>query len=317
MSTFGDVSDWADTEVVVGQSAHGKLLSVVNAAGLVLDGIVFSPPDARLAIVHVHGSLGNFYQQPFIRVFANRLARHGIAVLSFNLTGHDGVSEGYTPDREMRYVGGSLSRFETCLDDLDALLRFAGSICSQVVLQGHSLGCDRVLFYTQRRATRIPLILLSPCDSHRLQEIWLAGEPISEQAARLASASDDDGQVNLVPASEYGVTGPNGWTYSIPISRATLLSIITGFPFQILRVDSSAQPVSNAPAFVYMGPEDTIRGAPLNEMTAHVRRLVPSARVFTVEHGDHSLDGCEEAVADAISAWAYEVGLLSGSYYGD
>ena len=70
-------------------------MSIVNGAGLVLDGIVFSPPNARLAIVHVHGSLGNFYQQPFIRVFANRLARHGIAVLSFNLTGHDGVSEGY------------------------------------------------------------------------------------------------------------------------------------------------------------------------------------------------------------------------------
>ena len=106
-----------------------------------------SPPDARLAIVHVHGSLGNFYQQPFIRMFANHLAQHGVALLSFNLTAHDGVSEGYTPDREMRYVGGSLSRFETCLEDLDALLRFAGSICPQVVLQGHSLGCDRVLFY--------------------------------------------------------------------------------------------------------------------------------------------------------------------------
>ena len=313
MSTFGDVSDWVNTKVVVGPAAHGKLLSVVNGAGLVLDGIVFSPPDARLAIVHVHGSLGNFYQQPFIRVFANRLARHGVAVLSFNLTGHDGVSEGYTPDREMRYVGGSLSKFETCLDDLDALLRFAGSICPRVVLQGHSLGCDRVLFYTQRRATRIPLILLSPCDSHRLQEIWLDGEPILEQAARLSSGSDDDEQVNLVSASEYGMTGPDGWTYSIPISRAALLSIITGPPFQILRVDSSAQPVSNAPAFVYMGTEDTIRGAPLNEMTAHVRRLVPSARMFTVEHGDHSLDGCEETVADAISVWAHEVGLLSGS----
>ena len=300
--------------MVIGESAHGKLVSVVNGAGLVLDGIVFSPPNARLAIVHVHGSLGNFYQQQFIRVFANRLARHGVAILSFNLTSHDGVSEGYTSDREMRYVGGSLSRFDTCLDDLDALLRFAGSICPRVVLQGHSLGCDRVLFYAQRRATRIPLILLSPCDSRRLQEIWLDGESISEQATRLSSRSDDDGQVNLVRASEYGVTGPDGWTYSIPISRVALLSIITGPPFQILRVDSSAQPVSNAPAFVYMGADDAIRGALLDEMTAHVRRLVPSARVFTVEHGDHSLDSCEKAVADAISAWAYEVGLLNGSY---
>ena len=313
MSTFGDVSDWVNTKGVVGPAAHGKLLSVVNGAGLLLDGIVFSPPDARLAIVHVHGSLGNFYQQPFIRVFANRLARHGVAVLSFNLTAHDGVSEGYTPDREMRYVGGSLSKFETCLDDLDALLYFAGSICPRVVLQGHSLGCDRVLFYTQRRATRIPLILLSPCDSRRLQEIWLDGKPILEQAERLSSGSGDDEQVSLVPASEYGMNGPDGWTYSIPISRAALLSIITGPPFQILRVDSSSQPVSSAPAFVYMGTGDAIRGAPLNKMTAHVRGLVPSARVFTVEHGDHSLDGCEETVADAISVWAHEVGLLSGS----
>ena len=312
MSTLGDLPEGADTKVVVGQSAHGKLMSVVNGAGLVLDGIVFSPPNPRVAIVHVHGSLGNFYQQPFIRVFANRLTRHGIAVLSFNLTGHDGVSEGYTSDQKMQYIGGSLSRFDTCLDDLDALLCFAGSICPRVVLQGHSLGCDRVLFYVQQRATRIPLILLSPCDSYRLQEIWLTGETISEQAARLSSESGDDGQVNLAPASEYGLAGPDDWTYNIPISRDALLSIITGPPFQILHVDRSAQPVSNAPAFVYMGIDDAIRGAPINEMIAHVRQLLLSARVFTVEHGDHSLDGCEDAVADAIAAWAYEVALLNG-----
>ena len=313
MSTFGGLPEWTDTKVVVGPSAHGKLMSVVNGAGLVLDGIVFSPPNPRLAIVHVHGSLGNFYQQPFIRVFANRLARHGIALLSFNLTAHDGVSEGYTPAQEMQYIGGSLSRFETCLDDLDALLCFASSICPIVVLQGHSLGCDRILFYAQQRATRIPLILLSPCDSHRLQEIWIAGETISEQAARLSSESDDDKQVNLVPATEYGLAGSGDWTYSIPISRDALLSIITGPPFQILRVDNSAENVSSAPAFVYMGGEDAIRGAPLNEMATHVRRLVPSAQVSIVEHGGHCLDGCEEAVANSISEWTYGAGLLNGN----
>ena len=154
---------------------------------------------------------------------------------------------------------------------------------------------------------------MSPCDSHHLHEIWLNGEQVSEQASRLASDADADGQVDLVPASEYGVTGPDGWTYSIPISRTALLSIIDGPPFHILHADSLAQPVSNAPAFVYMGTEDAIRGSPLNEMTVHVRRLVPAAQVFTVKHGDHSLTGCETAVADAISAWAYHTGLLSES----
>lgn len=217
MSPFGDSSGRAEIGTMTGPSADGELMSVVNGVGLVLDGIVFRPPNPRLAIVHVHGSLGNFYQQPFIRVFAKRLAHHGVALLSFNLTAHDGVSEGYTPDQGMQYIGGSLSRFETCLDDLDALLCFASSICPRVVLQGHSLGCDRVLFYVQQRAKCVPLILLSPCDSYRLQEIWLDGEKVTEQAVRLSSESDNDGQINLVPAAEYGLAGPDDWTYSLAI----------------------------------------------------------------------------------------------------
>ena len=313
MSTFGDSSGRAEIRTMTGPSSRGELMSVVNGVGLVLDGIVFGPPNPRLAIVHVHGSLGNFYQQPFIRVFANRLAHHGVALLSFNLTAHDGVSEGYTPDQEMQYIGGSLSRFETCLEDLDALLRFASSICPKVVLQGHSLGCDRVLFYVQQRAKRVPIILLSPCDSYRLQENWLDGEKITEQVARLSSESDKDGEFNLVPAAEYGLAGPDGWTYSIPISRDVLLSIITGPPFQLLRVGSSPPTVSTAPAFVYMGAKDAIRGAPINVMTEHVQRLVPSARVVTDDQGDHGLDGCGEVIADFISDWAHDVGLLNES----
>lgn len=296
----------------MGPRAHGELLSVVNGAGLVLDGLVFSPPRPRLAIVHVHGSLGNFYQQPFIRVFANRLARHGIALLSFNLTAHDGITEGYNVAGDMRYIGGSLAAFESCLDDLDALVRVARTLCPRVVLQGHSLGCDRVLFYAQQRTGDMPLVLLSPCDSHRLQELWLDGETVAQQVARLTGGAEPARSPRLVAESEYGLAGPDGWTYSIPISRTALLSIVAGPPFQILRVDNPMEVLSGAPAFVYLGAEDAIRGAGLNELAAHVRRLVPAARVFVVERGDHCLDGCEEAVADAICAWAYDVGLLGG-----
>ena len=253
MNEVGKRTSAVDTDMVVGPMARGELLSLVNEAGVVLDGIVFSPSGTtHLAIVHVHGSLGNFYQQQFIRVIANHLARHGVSLVSFNLTAHDGVSEGYTAEGDMEYIGGSLSKFETCLDDLDTILRFARSICSQVVLQGHSLGCDRVLFYTQYRSAHFPLVLLSPCDSHRLHECWLDGESISEQVARLSRVQNNDGQISLLPAREYGLNGPGGWTYNIPIGRDALLSILTGPPFQILWLDSSAKLVSDAPAFVYL-----------------------------------------------------------------
>ena len=128
--------------------------------------------------------------------------------------------------------------------------------------------------------------------------------------ARLSSAVESSEPVVLLPAAEYGVNGPDGWTYSIPISRAALLSIITGPPFEILRLDDrSPRVVSNAPAFVYMGTEDAIRGATLDAMITHVRKLVPSAQVLKIR-GDHSLDGCEGTVAERIVTWAYSVGLL-------
>ena len=131
---------------------------------------------------------------------------------------HDGISEGYNAGGEMRYVGGSLSAFETCLDDLDALVRLARSLCVRVVLQEYSLGCDRVLFYTKQREANMPLILLSPCDS---------------------------------------VVRPHGDRLGHSLFAA-------------------------------------VRGASLEELVGHVRGLVPAARVFRVEDGDHSLDGCEE-----------------------
>ena len=195
---------------------------------------------------------------------------------------------------------------------LDALVRFARTICPNVVLQGHSLGCDRVLFYADRRSSQIPLVLLSPCDSHRLQELWLGDESISAQVRRLSSRpeSNDDGK--LVAAGEYGLIGPDGWTYGIPIGVGALLSIMTGPPFDILRVSGAARVVTQAPAFVYMGTEDAIRGATLDDMDAHIRKLLPSAQVCTVP-GDHSLAGWEDNIAHRILTWAEAVGLLGGT----
>lgn len=313
MSEPGDGQDRKGAGVAHGPTAHGELVSVLNGAGLVLDGLLFRPPDARLIVVHVHGSLGNFYQQPFIRVFANRLRADGIALLSCNLTTHDGISEGYSAAGDMSYVGGSVSTFESCLDDLDGLVRFAHAICPRVVLQGHSLGCDRILYYTQQRAAKIPLILLSPCDSYHLHERWLGGSPFGEQVARLKERATLGMGDRLLEDSEYGVVGPNGWTYSIPVSGRTLLSIVTGAAFRTLRVDATvAEAVTTAPAFVYLGLEDAIRGASVDDLMAHLRRLLPAARTFVVREGDHSLTGCEATVAEAIARWTYEMDVVRG-----
>ena len=299
-------------DCVIGPSARGELVTIANGAGVLLDGIIYCPTAPQVVVVHVHGSLGNFYQQGFVRVLANSLMDQDVGLLAFNLSAHDGIAEGYTPSGDMQYVGGSVVRFETCLSDLDALLGLARSIAPRVVLQGHSLGCDRVLFYVERRGLEVPLVLLSPCDSHRLQEDWLRGEAVSAQVRRLSGGSrSGDEPVELVAPGEYGVNGPDGWTYSIPVGREALLSIMTGAPFKMLRLDQTPRVVSEAPALVYLGTEDAIRGATLEGMARHVRRLIPAARILTLA-GGHSLDGCEDSVASEILSWARSIALLRG-----
>ena len=293
-----------------GSEARGNLVSIVNQSGTVLDGMVFRPRRARLSIVHVHGSLGNFYHQHFIRVMANVFQRYGIALLSFNLTAHDGLCEGYKIDGEMDYMGGSFSLFDSCLEDLDAIITYAQTISREVVLQGHSLGCDRVLYHTESRQTEIPIILLSPCDSHRLHEQWLGGESIVQQMARLGEHTTEK-ECQLLPYGEYGLDGPNGWTYHIPISLVALRSILTGAAFRLLRIEGSAIPLHNKPAFSYLGKRDAIRGASMKDMSIHLKRLLPGIEIHEEETGEHDLEGCEQAVATAIVKWVQRVGFLA------
>ena len=295
---------------LTGSDAYGCLVSIVNHSGIILDGMVFGPRRPHLAIVHVHGSLGNFYHQQFIRVMANIFLPYGITLLSFNLSAHDGIAEGYTIDGEMRYIGGSLSPFDSCLDDLDAILTFARTIAGRVVLQGHSLGCDRVLYYTESRQTEIPLILLSPCDSYRLHEQWLGKESIPQQVARLSQHSSE-GEWQLLPSEEYGLNGPEGWTYHIPISRASLCSILTGAPFRLLRIEGSATPLHDEPSFAYLGKRDAIRGASTDVMSQHLKRLLPGLEIHEEENGEHDLEGCERSVAGAIITWIQRCGFLT------
>ena len=75
-------------------AVQGWLNTITTCGGWVLDGIEFRPKTAKAVVVHVHGSLGNFYHQPFLKEFARDWNKRGIALISYNLRSHDGIAEG-------------------------------------------------------------------------------------------------------------------------------------------------------------------------------------------------------------------------------
>lgn len=289
---------------------RGRLVKITAGDGHELDGILYEADESLATVLHVHGSLGNFYHQRFITVFARALTREGINLLSCNMRAHDGIAEGYDTEGEMKYVGGSLARFETCVEDIKGAVAWSRRMGRQVYLQGHSLGCDRVLHYLESTRAGLSPILLSPCDSRQLQRDWLGEEQFSQQEAALRERNEvqSTAEVNtwaLSPRETYGLKGGDGWTYAIPVTEEVLESILLGPVGRLLAIEKGGTQVSKADALVYLGQGDPIRGASMEAMKAHIKVLLPNVTLIE-EAGGHNLEGCEEEIAKRVAEWIKE-----------
>lgn len=263
------------------KKALGELVTFKNPMGLHLDGILYQDHINRGMIVHVHGSFGNFYQNHFIRLMARSYLDAGINFLSFNMSGHDGVAEGYRHKDNFEYVGGSLVDFIQGVYDIEGAVDFARQFTDRVILQGHSLGCDRILNFILTRSADHEFILLGPCDSYQLQAKWIAPETVEQQIARLKKETPVQSEFDWLPSREYGIK-QDDWTYPIPVTRKALLSIMEGPVFRLIRLGSPAQFKIDQRALVYIGGKDALQTASSEEMFRYLKeRIRDVQRVYT------------------------------------
>ena len=156
----------------------GELVSIVTGDGYELQGLLCTSSKPQTddktsfnkAILHIHGLAGNFYENRFVSVVADELNAHGYTFLTVNNRGSGVLSElrKCTADGlELVEVGGAREVFEDCLYDIQAWINFLDSQgYSKIVLQGHSFGCYKVVFYQSCRSDpRVKaLALISPPD---------------------------------------------------------------------------------------------------------------------------------------------------------
>lgn len=280
----------------------GELITFRDPEGYNHDGILYRRPGNNVTIVHIHGSLGNFYHNYFLRLMASAYLASGINMLSFNLTAHDGVSEGFRYDTNFEYVGGSVVRFDTCLADIAGAVSFCETFSHRIILQGHSLGCDRILYYLTKKGEQCDVILLSPCDSYQLQSKWIAPETVEQQIARLRESLSDNKSLDWLPLKEYGIN-QGAENYTIPITRGSLLSIMEGPPFKLIRLSKPVSFRLNSKAIIYIGGKDSLQSWPHLDMFRYFEERIKSVvRVFCPD-GDHDLSACEREVIAQILGW--------------
>ena len=153
-----------------------------------------------------------------------------INFLSFNLAGHDAVTEGYRNEWDFEYAGGALTDFTIAFRIFKRRSIFCNDFSNRIILQGHSIGCDRILHYLLASGSRHDFILLSPCDSYQLQADWIKPETVEQQIDRLKKEISDEGKIDCFQLISTAFDVAIGYTPFISLVKPYLV-LCLAMPF--------------------------------------------------------------------------------------
>lgn len=280
--------------------AAAEIVKFRSDNGLLLTGLLFCGANAETTIIHIHGAGGNFLSATFLPTLAHTCVAANVNLFSINTSGQACMTEAFRHDSYV-YVGGAVSRFEECVADINGALKKAREFSRSVVLQGHSLGCDRVVHFCLESEQHFPLILLSPCDSYRLQQLFIAPESVESQIERMR-ARPVYHEFELLPANEYGIKN-KGEEYQIPVSRNTFLSISDGPPFKLFRQEQPMEYYVDTECLVAIGKEDDLQTCSPNDMFRLLESRFRSVRRLVIDDADHDFDGKAKELSQHIIEW--------------
>lgn len=279
---------------------RGRIISFNSCSGYRCKGILYETETPLGTVIHIHGSYGNFYDNGFIQTLASYYNQIHLNLLAFNLETHGVVSDGFKEDR-YGYFGGAISSYETSVDDIAGAIEYAKQFGNMILLQGHSQGTDKILNFLWKTGTMYPAILLSPCDSYKLQELWIAPERVETQIARIRNSPFDG--TEWLPLKEFGIKS-GCENYYIPITKAAFLALADGFNFHGIRYEEESIDFFIQDAvFIYLGGEDPFQTCHWKNVETFFLKHISSPSFHFYCNGNHDMDGIVDIVANDIVKW--------------
>lgn len=148
-----------------------ELIKIKTSDDIELVGMLYTPINTtKKVVVHVHGFAGNFYENSFLDNQAKSYTDKGYAFFSFNNRGNGYITDLVKNENGVvTYVDGGVAyeMFKDSYLDIDAAINYVNSLgFDEIILQGHSYGCNKAInYYADSKTSLIKkIILLAPCD---------------------------------------------------------------------------------------------------------------------------------------------------------
>ena len=144
-----------------------ELIRINSIDGIEMVGILYEPEEkSNKIVIHIHGLCGNFYENRFLDILAKSYTNKGISFLTFNNRGTNFISE-LLKGNNFEIIGGCYERFIDCLLDIEGAINYVKEKgYNNIILEGHSYGCNKVIYYYNKKKDNSisKIVLLAPCD---------------------------------------------------------------------------------------------------------------------------------------------------------
>ncbi|MBR1756804.1 MAG: alpha/beta fold hydrolase [Alphaproteobacteria bacterium] len=150
-------------------------IEVPTTRGTVLNGVLFDTPKADTVVIAITGVHGNFYSNPFYYNFGDTFNRGGIDFIYAQTNdAFNKIRTHNTKTGKEEIIGSWHEDFNWTDEDIEAYLNFVTNKgYKHIILAGHSLGANKVVYYLSRHNDeRVEhFILLSPANLKFLTQV--------------------------------------------------------------------------------------------------------------------------------------------------
>lgn len=253
-------------------------------------GILYTPnEESDKIVIHVHGLNGNFYENRFLDVLAKSYTDKNYAFLTFNNRGRDFITE-LLKGNDFTIIGGSLERFKDCILDIDGVVNWVKEKgYKEIILEGHSYGCNKVLYYYNHKKDNSikKIVLLAPCDIPSEGKKFLSEEEYNkakEESTRLVQENKENELIDFSVMANGKIAAGTYFNDFLPNGENDFIRYVDGI--------NGKSPVLNSidiPTLVIFGDVDEcVLTQPIDVVKQYLKNNLSNCNIQIINGANHS-----------------------------
>lgn len=267
-----------------------ELIRIKSIDNIEMVGILYEPEEKNTKIViHVHGLCGNFYENRFIDILAKTYTDKGYSFLTFNNRGTNFISE-LLKNNDFEIVGGCYEKFIDCLLDIDGAIKFIKQKgYTEVILEGHSYGCNKVIYYYSKKKDENinKIVLLAPCDIPQESKKFLSKEEYEKaklESTRLVNEGKGKELIDFSVNANGVISASTYYNDFLPNGENDFIRYIDG-------INEKSEILNNIeiPVLVIFGDiDECVLTQDIETVKGYLNNNIKNCNIKIIEGADHS-----------------------------